>query len=55
VREGAKQLNTSVNPAVMQARAEEEHFSTRIALTFSMGDSALLSQEHVLPTYHFTF
>jgi hypothetical protein len=48
VREEAKQLNTSVNPAVMQARAEEENFSTRIALGVRLGSEAVEPQRRVL-------
>jgi hypothetical protein len=48
VREGAKQLNTSVNPAVMQARAEEEIFSTRIALRVHLGSEAVEPQRRIL-------
>jgi hypothetical protein len=48
VREEAKHLNTSVNPAVMQARAEEENFSTRVALGVRLGSEAVEPQRRLL-------
>ena len=51
VREEAKHLNTSVNPAVMQARAEEENFSTRVALGVRLGSEAVEPQRQLLGRY----
>jgi hypothetical protein len=51
VREEVKHLNTSVNPAVMQARAEEENFSTRIALGVRLGSDAVEPQSIREPAY----
>jgi hypothetical protein len=48
VREEAKHLNTSVKPAVMQARAEEENFSTRVALGVRLGSEAVEPQRQLL-------
>jgi hypothetical protein len=48
VREEAKHLNTSVKPAVMQARAEEENFSTRVALGVRLGSEAVEPQRRIL-------
>jgi hypothetical protein len=48
VREEAKQLNTSINLAVMQARAEEENFSMRITLGVCLGSEAIEPQRRIL-------
>jgi hypothetical protein len=47
VREEAKQLNKSVNPAVMQVQAKE-NFSTRIALGVRLGSEAVEPQRRIL-------